>query len=70
MKMSTAELLDVLHTMHKRIERLRETEAASTRVVIALASIPGSGKSTIATALLEHLRLVGHTDVAVVPMVS
>ncbi|RXG47332.1 hypothetical protein VDGE_30822 [Verticillium dahliae] len=38
------------------------------RVLIALAGVPGSGKSTVATALLEDLNRHGIRHVAVLPM--
>lgn len=40
------------------------------RVLVALAGVPGSGKSTVSHALLEELAGRGVKDVAIVPMVS
>lgn len=40
------------------------------RILIALAGVPGSGKSTISTALLQALPYYGIENAAVVPMVS
>lgn len=40
------------------------------RVLIALAGVPGSGKSTISSALLRALPNKGIDEVAVLPMVS
>lgn len=39
------------------------------RNLIALAGVPGSGKSTVSQALLVELAVRGIYDVAVVPMV-
>lgn len=40
------------------------------RVLVALAGVPGSGKSTVSHALLKELARRGVDDVAIVPMVS
>ena len=40
------------------------------RVLIALAGVPGSGKSTISSALLQALPGQGIDHIAVLPMVS
>ena len=65
----SAKAPNALKVLRERIGTLRENEAEDSRVVIALAGIPGSGKSTIATALLDDLYQAGIEDVAVVPMV-
>lgn len=39
------------------------------RMLVALAGVPGSGKSTVSGALLEELASRGIRDVAIVPMV-
>jgi adenylylsulfate kinase-like enzyme len=57
------------NALQDRIVNLRQNEIESDRIVIALAGIPGSGKSTIATKLSESLHRAGVHDVAVVPMV-
>lgn len=56
----------------KRIEKLLSSQAANPRqrILVALAGVPGSGKSTVSHALLAELALRGILDVAVVPMVS
>ena len=60
---------EMIHALQDRIVGLRQSEIESTRIVIALAGMPGSGKSTIATKLLQKLHQTGVQDVAVVPMV-
>ncbi|CAO2655199.1 Nn.00g102630.m01.CDS01 [Neocucurbitaria sp. VM-36] len=54
----------------KRIEKLLSSQAANPRqrILVALAGVPGSGKSTVSHALLAELALRGIHDVAVVPM--
>jgi tRNA uridine 5-carbamoylmethylation protein Kti12 len=39
-------------------------------MLVALAGVPGSGKSTISSALLQELTGRGIQDVAIVPMVG
>lgn len=55
----------------RRIERLLSRQAADPRqrILVALAGVPGSGKSTVSHALLAELSSRGVQDVAVVPMV-
>jgi putative protein kinase ArgK-like GTPase of G3E family len=55
----------------KRIETLlsRQASNARQRILVALAGVPGSGKSTVSQALLAELELRGVQDVVVVPMV-
>lgn len=62
--------LSPLDHLQEAISGLRQTVNEDERILIALAGIPGSGKSTVAAALLEQLRHTGINDVAVVPMVS
>jgi len=52
----------------RRVEKLLASDSHQ-RVLIALAGVPGSGKSTVSHALLAELALRGIQDVAVVPMV-
>ncbi|KAJ8109471.1 hypothetical protein OPT61_g7436 [Boeremia exigua] len=53
-----------------RIERLLEQGASDPRqrILVALAGVPGSGKSTVSNALLQELIRRGINDVAIVPM--
>lgn len=55
-----------------RIEALLARQQSSdspTRLLVALAGVPGSGKSTVSQALLSELAAKGLKDVVVVPMV-
>ncbi|RMZ71160.1 phosphoribulokinase uridine kinase family [Pyrenophora seminiperda CCB06] len=54
----------------RRIETLLSRQASNPgqRMLIALAGVPGSGKSTISNALLTELASRGIQDAAVVPM--
>ena len=61
------EAIDVLHD---RILRLLAIIPPHCRILIALAGVPASGKSTIAASLLSQLNHTGISKVAVVPMVS
>jgi adenylylsulfate kinase-like enzyme len=60
---------DTAKILHDRINQLRISEPSESRIIIALAGIPGSGKSSVAAALLAHLHRSGVQDVIVVPMV-
>lgn len=55
----------------RRTKRLLSRQASNPgqRMLVALAGVPGSGKSTVSAALLTELATRGITDVAVVPMV-
>lgn len=50
--------------------RLRFSDRPRQRVLVALAGVPGSGKSTISTAVLAGLRARGEEGVMVIPMVK
>ncbi|KAA8618611.1 CoaA Panthothenate kinase [Pyrenophora tritici-repentis] len=54
----------------RRTERLlvRQASNPSQRMLVALAGVPGSGKSTVSEALLAELAKQGVQDVAAVPM--
>ena len=55
-----------------RIEKLLQRQASNPcqRMLVALAGVPGSGKSTVSHALLQELAKRDINDVAIVPMVS
>lgn len=56
----------------QRVERLlarQKLSAPTQRILIALAGVPGSGKTTISNALIKELKRNGISDVAVLPMV-
>lgn len=56
----------------KRVERLLLCQASNPhrRILIALAGVPGSGKSTVSDSVVAELSSRGIQDVAIVPMVS
>lgn len=57
--------------LQERVEKLIRRQKLSDpkrRILIALAGVPGSGKSTVSDALLRALPSHGITDVAVLPM--
>jgi putative protein kinase ArgK-like GTPase of G3E family len=56
----------------RRVEKLllRQATEPRQRILIGLAGVPGSGKSTVSNALLAELDVRGIKDVVVVPMVS
>lgn len=59
--------------LRERIEYLLRQQKLfhpTKRVLIALAGVPGSGKSTICVALLQALHEHGIDDVSVLPMAS
>ena len=55
-----------------QVEKLLERQASDPRqrMLVALAGVPGSGKSTVSHAVLQELANRGIDDVAIVPMVS
>jgi len=63
-----AAILDVA----KRTENLLSRQATNPghRMLVALAGVPGAGKSTVSDALVSELAARGIKDVAVVPMVG
>jgi putative protein kinase ArgK-like GTPase of G3E family len=63
-----AAILDVV----KRTENLLSRQATnpSRRMLVALAGVPGAGKSTVSDALVSELAARGIKDVVVVPMVG
>lgn len=52
-----------------RIRSLLERKPNEHRILIAVAGIPGSGKSTITTVLVQALRTEGVEGVNLLPMV-
>lgn len=59
--------------LHQRLSHLLQAQTSSKpkqRIIIALAGVPGSGKSTVCNALLRALHDSGFNDAAVLPMVS
>ena len=66
----TEHTIAVIDALQERIIKLRQSQIDSNRIIIALAGIPGSGKSTIAARLSDKLRRTGVHDVVVVPMVT
>ncbi|KAH6031841.1 hypothetical protein HBI83_022470 [Parastagonospora nodorum] len=66
--------VDTLHEaildLVKRVEKLLTSQASNPRqrILVALAGVPGSGKSTISNALIAELALRGIQDVSIVPM--
>jgi putative protein kinase ArgK-like GTPase of G3E family len=57
--------------LSKRIDDLliKRLMKPDQRIMIALAGVPGSGKSTVSTHLMRNLRKRGVDNVMVVPMV-
>lgn len=63
---------ETISMLRDRIQHLLTNQEASNprrRILIALAGVPGSGKSTVSDALLRALPEHGIEDVAVLPMV-
>lgn len=56
----------------KRVENLlnRQVSNPRQRILIALAGVPGSGKSTVSHGLVNELAAQGIRDVMVLPMVG
>lgn len=68
-----ASLDETICMLRDRIQWLLMRQDANdprSRILIALAGVPGSGKSTVSDALLQALPKHGVDDVAVLPMVS
>lgn len=63
-------LVDVCAILQGRLLSLLHDSPPERRIIIALAGVPGSGKSTIAAALLAYLDQIGICDVVVAPMVK
>jgi putative protein kinase ArgK-like GTPase of G3E family len=61
-------ILDLAQRVEKLL--LRQATEPRQRILVALAGVPGSGKSTVSNALVVELRLCGVEDVAIVPMVT
>ncbi|PNP86640.1 hypothetical protein FNYG_00030 [Fusarium nygamai] len=65
---------DLVKTIGKLIERVERLLAQqklcspTQRILIGLAGVPGSGKTTISDALIKELKKNGISDVAVLPM--
>lgn len=70
---TTMELDKNVAALQCRVESLleRQRSDASGRILVALAGVPGSGKTTVSSALLLSLskRGMSKQDVVVVPMV-
>lgn len=68
----STDLNRTVEILSSRIERLLSQQAPDNarRILIALAGVPGSGKSTISAALLAALPSYGLNGVVVIPMVS
>ncbi|KAF2676931.1 nicotinamide riboside kinase [Lentithecium fluviatile CBS 122367] len=67
----TDTLVGTILDLVKRIENLlvqQQTSDPQSRILVALAGVPGSGKSTVSQALLVELASRGICDAAVVPM--
>ena len=60
---SSEHMTDTLRLLSKRINRLRVSHASDDWILVAFAGVPGSGKSSIAAALLRHLREADICDV-------
>ncbi|KAF5665225.1 panthothenate kinase uridine kinase-related [Fusarium circinatum] len=65
---------DLVKTVGKLIERVerlltrQKLSAPTQRILIALAGVPGSGKTTLSDALIKELKKNGISDVAILPM--
>lgn len=67
--MVVTSLAETILQLAARIEALLAQQTSSERILVALAGVPGSGKSTVSAALLVELASRNILDVAVVPMV-
>lgn len=66
------DLVKTVMKLRERIEGLLMQQKLSDptrRILIAMAGVPGSGKTTISNALMQDLNKHGIHDVAVIPMV-
>ncbi|KAI5460215.1 phosphoribulokinase/uridine kinase [Mariannaea sp. PMI_226] len=64
-------IADTVSSLCQRVESLitrRKVSQSNERILIAMAGVPGSGKSTISAALLDALRQRDNADVVVLPM--
>ncbi|KAF5543695.1 panthothenate kinase uridine kinase-related [Fusarium phyllophilum] len=65
---------DLVKTIGKLVERVeslltrQKVSAPTQRILIALAGVPGSGKTTISDVLIKELKRNGISNVAVLPM--
>ena len=64
-----AMVVEPIRHLASRVETLL-ARRTSGRILIALAGVPGSGKSTVSQALLVELSARNVQDVAIVPMVN
>jgi len=62
------DMTETIRGLADRVERLL-AKSSPERSLIALAGVPGSGKSTVSQALLFELAARGICDVALIPMV-
>ncbi|KAF9699997.1 hypothetical protein EKO04_001999 [Ascochyta lentis] len=62
----TGPTLDLVSRIDKLLQR--QASIPHQRMLVALAGVPGSGKSTVSHALLQELASRGVKDVAIVPM--
>lgn len=62
----------IVETLRTRVERLlaRQASEPSRRILIALAGVPGAGKTTVTSALMRDLSRRRVDGVVVVPMVQ
>jgi adenylylsulfate kinase-like enzyme len=68
-----SDLAKTTRKLGERVERLlnqQKLSGSTQRVLIALAGVPGSGKTTISDALIKELKKKGISHVSVLPMVS
>ncbi|WPH04745.1 P-loop containing nucleoside triphosphate hydrolase protein [Acrodontium crateriforme] len=69
-QIATHKLKDVVELLRGRIQSLAQNECipAEQRMLIALAGVPGSGKSTVSAALLQLLQMDGRNDISILTM--
>lgn len=68
-KPSLEQTLDMVRDRVKNLLTKQEYSNPCGRILIALAGVPGSGKSTVSNAMLRALLEHGIEDIAVLPMV-